>query len=103
MVINKTSYRTHYVNTINIKYYLLSNSFVSPINVYKILTNMKLQIPQINELQFIQNKINTSSLTDFDQLLEVHQGAKEFYESVGLYTNNPNPNCIYINGRCNLN
>ena len=61
---------------------------------------MKLNMNEINQKEFIEPKLNTSSLTDFTLSMPVHQGASEFYYSAGLYTNIKNPNCPLINGRC---
>lgn len=94
------SYRTRFINTVSVKYYLLSNTYTPNQAVYQLLYNMKLNMNEINQKEFVEPKLNTTSLTDFTMSLPIHQGASEFYYDTGLYTNISKQSCLMINGRC---
>jgi TRAP-type uncharacterized transport system substrate-binding protein len=93
-------YQSRFYNTMCLKYYLISNQQTPNADVMKLLYTLKINLNIINQLEFIEDAINTSDLADFNLSLPVHQGASDFYTGAGLYTNLQNPNCIYINGRC---
>jgi TRAP-type uncharacterized transport system substrate-binding protein len=93
-------YRSRFINTINMKYYLLSNDQTPRETISQLLYNMKLNMNEVNQFEFIDGKLSTSSLTDFTLPLPVHQGAIDFFQATGLYTNINDPNCVMINGRC---
>lgn len=95
-----TDYRSRFINTISIKYYLLSNKMTQRLSINQLLYNMKLNMNTINQLVFIDEDLNTASLVDFTLPMEIHQGAIDFYTNAGLFTNISNPSCIMINGRC---
>lgn len=90
-----------FINTISLKYYLLSNIQTPQASIYQLLHNIKLNIYKLNKYEFVNPKINISRLGDFTMSLPIHPGASQFYYNSGLYTNIHNPNCIMINGRCN--
>lgn len=94
------SYRSYYINTLSLKYYLLSNQQTPDQIVYQMLYFMKLNTNEFNRKEFIEPKINTSTLADYTLSMPLHPGAKEFYYHTGLITNISNPQCIMINGRC---
>lgn len=95
-----SSHKSLFISTISIKYYLLCNTYVPPEEIYQLLYNMKQNMNLINRLPFIEDKLNTASLADFNMPMGIHQGASDFYMSTGLYTNISDPECIMINGRC---
>lgn len=94
------SYRSLFINTIGMKYYLLSNQQTHPSTINQLLYHIKLNMNVINLLQFIDESLNTVSLNDITLQIPLHSGAKMFYQSAGLITYINNPNCIMINGRC---
>jgi TRAP-type uncharacterized transport system substrate-binding protein len=94
------SYRSRFVNTINVRYYLLSNTKTSTDTILRLLYNMKLNMNQLNKHEFVNEALNTASLNDFTMSLEVHKGAYDFYNRTGLYTQIDNPSCVLINGKC---
>jgi TRAP-type uncharacterized transport system substrate-binding protein len=95
-----TSTKSRFINTISLKYYLLGNDFVQDDAIYQLLYNMKLNMNIINQHPFIEEALNTASLTDFNLPMQIQKGASEFYMATGLYTHINNPNCLLINGRC---
>jgi len=96
-----TEYKSRFINTINLKYYMLSNVMTPRSSIYQLLMRMKLNLNLINELPFIGEALNSASLSDFTLPMDVHSGASDFYQSSGLYTNIPDPQCLMIDGRCN--
>ncbi len=94
-----------YLNTIGIRYYLLSNNKTLSTAVAQLLYNMKINMDEINKFPFIDEKIDSVTLADFksDELgVLPHSGSRDFFFRSGLYTNINNPACIMIDGRCTM-
>ena len=96
------TYQNRFINTIKLKYYLLSNAQTDRSVISQLLYNMKLNTNELNRLPFIDAAISTYSLPNFTLPLETHQGASDFYQATGLYTDLSNPACVMINGRCDM-
>jgi hypothetical protein len=54
----------------------------------------------INSLIFIDDPLNSASLSDFLLPIETHPGASDFFTKSGLYTNIKNRRCVLIDGKC---
>lgn len=89
-----------FVNVIAIRYYLLSNKKTDPLRIGQLLYNMKLNLDEINKFDFISDKMGSANFSDFTLPMEVHEGARDFFQKSGLYTNIANRNCVYIDGKC---
>lgn len=94
------SYQSRFINTIGVTYYLLSNDQTDRDSINQLLYNLRINISSINQLGFIDEAINSASLTNFTMSIPIHPGASDFYFSSGLSTHLSNPNCVFINGRC---
>lgn len=94
------SYHSQFISCLTLTYYLLCNVNIPPIIISQLLFNLKLNMNHVNDFEFIENKLNTSSFTDFTLNLPIHQGASDFYYSSGLYTKMSNQSCLLINGKC---
>uniref|UniRef100_A0A6C0BKY3 TRAP transporter solute receptor TAXI family protein n=1 Tax=viral metagenome TaxID=1070528 RepID=A0A6C0BKY3_9ZZZZ len=95
-----TEYKSRFINTLCLHYHLLSNAQTPEESVYQLLLNLKLNLNLLNQLEFVDEPINSASLTDLRLPIPVHPGAQQFYRSSGLYTNISNPNCVLIDGKC---
>lgn len=89
-----------FVNTISVKYNLLSNNKTDNKLITKFLYKLAKNIGKINQLEFIVDKINPIDLGDFTLPIHVHEGARDYYERIGTFTNLPNKPCVMIDGRC---
>ena len=95
-----TSYHSRFINTITVKNYLLSNDQTANRDITRLLYNLKLNMNLINQNEFMEDALNSASLNDFTLSMPVHQGAKDFFYSSGLYTEISEPSCVMIDGRC---
>jgi TRAP-type uncharacterized transport system substrate-binding protein len=100
---NGNKRKSLFINTISLKYYLLSNTKTPDLSIYQLLLNMKLKINHINKLPFVESPLNSVRFNDFTLPMETHLGARKFYTSSGLYTNISQPSCLMIDGRCDMN
>ena len=89
-----------YINTIGVRFYLMSNSFADPVLIGQLLYNMKLNMNLINQLEFVDDQLDSASLTDFTLPIQTHQGAHEFFTKSGLYTTVKERTCLLIDGKC---
>lgn len=94
------SYRSKFINTVCVKYYLMTNTSVTSKVISQLLYDLKLHLNEINNLKFIEDKLNTSSLNDYSLSIDYHDGARLFFTNAGLVTNINEVSCIMINGRC---
>jgi TRAP-type uncharacterized transport system substrate-binding protein len=93
-------YDSLFVNTIGVRYYLFSNTKTDVLSVSQLLYNMKLNMDEINKFEFIDDKIDSTSMADYTLPLPVHDGAREFYFRSGLFTNLSSKECLMIDGKC---
>lgn len=89
-----------FVKTIAVRNYLLSNSATDPVLIAELLMKMKNNLDEINNLNFIGDKIDSTTMGDWTLPVPVHDGAHEFFSRSGLFTNIDNPKCIEIDGKC---
>ena len=75
------TYHSMFINTISVKYHLLSNITTPRAPINELLHNMKFNMNKLNQLRYIVNALNTASFTDFTIQLPTHPGAISFYES----------------------
>ncbi len=91
---------SHFINTIGVRYYLLSNKFTDSVLIAQLLYNMKLNMNVINKLEFVDDNLNSASLADFPIPIQTHIGAHEFFTKSGLYTTIGDSSCLLIDGKC---
>lgn len=89
-----------FIDTISIKYYLLGNKFTNPDLIEQILFQMKLNLNQINQLNFIDPHIDNATFPDFTLNIPIQSGASRFYYKTGQYTQLSNPNCQLLDSKC---
>ena len=89
-----------FINTISTRYNILSNTKTPDKAVQQLIYNMKLNLAEINKLEFINEKLDAISMAEFNYPIQTHSGAHEYYFRSGLYTNISNKNCVYIDGKC---
>jgi len=93
---------SRFINTIGVRYYLLSNEYADPVLISQLLYNMKLNMNIINKLPFVDDDLNSASLADFTLPIEPHYGARDFFTKSGLFTNIKSNKCIFIDGKCDF-
>lgn len=94
------TYDSLFVRTIGLRNYLLSNTGTDPVLIAELLMRMKNNLDKINNLEFIDDTMDSTTMGDWTLPIHVHDGAREFFYRSGLFTDIDNPNCIYIDGKC---
>jgi TRAP-type uncharacterized transport system substrate-binding protein len=98
---NVDNYQSNFINTMSVKYYLLSNVQTPIGSIYQLLYNIKMNLHKINQKPYIDPKIATRDFANFQFKIDTHMGASNFFHDMGIYSYISNYNCLLINGRCN--
>lgn len=92
-----------FVNTIALKYNLLSNDKTDPTLITSMLIDFSNHLPYLNKGDYIWDKLTTNDMDNYTlDVPQVHNGARNFFYKAGLYTTIDNENCRYIDGKCTL-